>query len=172
MTPSASRLLTFAGATKLAVWAAALWGALRVTRLPGYWGHSICGLWGCGPPLQAIVGWHLAWVVVLAPLALGWGPLHSLPGYRLRRFGMALAIGGAALIVGVAIHERISWWPAVSPLQQSYYWQRVGFVIATNVDLPMLQLVVFGLIIDLRGRFVEAGPAPASHGWNADAPVG
>ena len=48
-------------------WALAAFGALSLANLPGEYGHSLCGPWGCLPPLQALAAMHLFWVVVLGP---------------------------------------------------------------------------------------------------------
>ena len=52
----------------MTLWSGLLFGSLSVANLPGDWGHGICGPWGCGPPMQALVACHFAWLVVLAPL--------------------------------------------------------------------------------------------------------
>ena len=51
-------------------WGLTLAGTLSIASLPGDWGNSICGAWGCGPPLQALVACHASWVVVLIPAGM------------------------------------------------------------------------------------------------------
>jgi hypothetical protein len=58
-------IITLKNGLKLSAWAAMLFAALSITNLPGNWGHSVCGVWGCGPPTQVLVGCHLAWFAVL-----------------------------------------------------------------------------------------------------------
>jgi hypothetical protein len=75
-------------------WGLTLAGTLSIASLPGDWGNSICGAWGCGPPLQALVACHASWVVVLIPA-----------GMSIRRFfvfGTQRRIATTALILGLA----------------------------------------------------------------------
>lgn len=39
----------------LLAWGLALFAALKLNDAPVDWGH-VCGPWGCGPPLKALVG--------------------------------------------------------------------------------------------------------------------
>lgn len=137
--PSPQRLLL------LAAWACGLWGSLQVARIQGDWGHALCGPWGCGPPLQALVACHLAWLVLLTPAAWvlfrGW---IASPRARWRVSGAA-ALVGLLMMLGVVVHERLVWLPKVEATTAGYFWQRCGFVMATSVDLPMVQLFLLGL---------------------------
>ncbi len=142
----------------LIVWATALYGALSVSNLAGDWGHSVCGPWGCGPPTQALVGCHLAWLVILAPLALSVGPMGNISAGNRLRIGQALIYVGLLLLSGIVAYQTLAWWPNVSEWQQRFFWQRLGFVIVTTVDVPMLQILVAGVTLVLRARF----PTPST----------
>jgi len=127
------------------IWGAALVGALSIADWPGNWGHGVCGLWGCGPPLQTLVACHLSWLVFLVPPAL-WGRvlLHA----RQRAIVGWLAIGGSAVgLLGVAVYEWMTWWIAASDWQREFFWNRVGFSIVTQIDLPFLELLVAGIVM-------------------------
>jgi hypothetical protein len=140
MSPSLSRAL---GA--IVVWGVVLWGALSIARLPGDWGHGVCGPWGCGPPLQALLACHLSWLVVLLPLA---GVLRLwLPCRQQRVLGMIVLVAGCVGLGGLVAYELTTWWPAVSEWQRHFFWQRIGFVIATQVDLPVIELILTGVCL-------------------------
>jgi len=120
------------------VWGLVLTGTLSIANWPGDWGHSICGAWGCGPPLQALLACHCSWLVVFVPVAL----------LLTRKVSIHTAIRGASVILAIillitttiAIHEYLTWKLQVSPWQQQYYWHRVGFVILTTIEVPLLEL--------------------------------
>ncbi len=146
------RVITLQSGLKLFAWAATLLAALSIANLPGEWGHSVCGAWGCGPPTQALVCCHLAWLVLLTPVALMVGPLNQVPTPSRHRLGKLLFLAAGLLILGVVVHQRVTWWPAASEWQRNFFWQRCGFVIVTSVDIPMLQLLTVGLVMSRRGR--------------------
>jgi hypothetical protein len=85
-------------------WASALLGSLSISRLPGDWGHGICGPWGCGPPLQSLVACHVSWLVVLGPATLLLASSRWLSTLVLRRVGATLAIVG---LIGLLYFSRL-----------------------------------------------------------------
>lgn len=115
------------------------------------WGHSICGAWGCGPPLQALLACHLAWLVILAPPGAVLVRSARVPAHILQRFGTLLCVLAVVFVTTLLVHQRIAWWPAVSEWQRGYFWQRRGFVIATMVDFSMAQVLLRGMYL-LLGR--------------------
>ncbi len=140
------------------IWAALLWGALSIRNLPGDWGHFLCGTWGCGPPLQALLACHLSWLLVLlAPVAA----IARSPGIHSRtkiRLGVGVALAGFIGLSGVVVHESVSWLPHAGEWQHRYFWHRCGFVIATAVDFPAIQALVCGIWLARRGRVRQMPP--------------
>ena len=128
----------------LAVWGAVLLGSLSVSRLPGDWGHGICGPWGCGPPLQSLVACHSAWLVALSAPVILVARSRCLSVHIVRRVGVALTILGSIGLLGVVIYQVIFWLPHTTEWQRPYFWHRCGFVVATSVDLPLVQLAGLG----------------------------
>ncbi len=136
----------------LLAWAVCLGATLSIANSPGDWGHSICGAWGCGPPLQALVSCHLSWFVVLTPLAIALGMTNRVSGATLHKIGASLCIASVAMLVAIVVHERMTWWPLVGEWQRGFFWQRCGFYVATMIDVPTVQLLVLGLYLFLRRR--------------------
>ncbi len=132
----------------LIVWGLALTGTLSIANWPGNWGHSVCGAWGCGPPLQALVACHASWLVVLIPVMARVRRITSFRTVRLAgAIGFSLAITCA---LGVVIHEYLTWYAQASEWQRPYFWHRVGFVIFTTVELPLLEIAGVSTVF-LRG---------------------
>lgn len=131
----------------LTIWSLVLVGALSIATQPGDWGHSICGAWGCGPPLQALIGCHLAWIVVLLPAGI-WLRFSLPNGYRSVIGWSALAISVLG-IVGLVCYEWITWWNVAKEFQREYFRERVMFSIATRIELPLIQLFFVGLLLVL-----------------------
>ncbi len=94
------------------------------------------------PPLQALVALHGLWLLVLLPFAVWaarkWQSLHlRLVGYALCAAGLM----GLAILIGP---ELVTWYATVPPAQQKYLVHRVLYVLATNTDAPVVQVVVAG----------------------------
>lgn len=136
----------------LAAWAASLAAALSIAQWPGDWGHGICGPWGCGPPLQALVACHLAWFVIVVPPSVAAHRSARVTPRTLRNIGVALCIVAALYIGAVVIDERMTWWPMASEWQQDYFWHRCGFVLVTTTDLPVVQVLVGGVYLITTGQ--------------------
>lgn len=120
------------------VWSSALWGALQIATLHTSWEHAACGAWGCGPPATALVSCHLAWLIGLAPFAIAgkWW----LPERWRRQLGITLAVLAAAIVVGIVLREATTWLPSANEFQRRVFVQRCLFVLATWIDIPLVQL--------------------------------
>lgn len=134
----------------LTLWGLTLAGTLSVARWPGNWGHSVCGVWGCGPPLQTLVACHVSWVVVLAPPALY---LLSRASQR-EAFARALSLTSivvlilaVTLVAIAAAHEYLTWYATASDFQKIYFCRRVGFVLITTVEVPLLEVAGLATIV-------------------------
>jgi hypothetical protein len=125
-------------------WGLAAFGALALGSLPGDFGHSLCGPWGCFPPIQALAAMHLFWVVVLLPL-IGWG-LAKGQSHQLRRAGGLLFFGAVLAIVAVAGRDLLAWLPSVPPEFQVYWARRALYTLVTLSDVPLVQVLLAGAI--------------------------
>lgn len=137
-------------ASGLIAWAAVLVATLSIANVPGHWGHSVCGPWGCGPPLQALVACHAAWIVVLLPPTLLLRRKLS-PGVRWKTGWIVLGLGLAGLIA-LGLSESLSWLNHADEWHRQYLPQRIGFKLVTLVDVPLVQLVVVAVALLARGR--------------------
>lgn len=127
-------------AKALIVWGAALFGTLQLQFLPISQEHGICGAWGCGPPVSALLACHLGWLVSLAgPAWLAGRILSTSWLIVLARAGLILGVGG---LMGVALHEALVWWPQATDWSRPYWPQRYFFELATLVDAPILQVLL------------------------------
>ena len=123
------------------VWLLGMWGSLRIHELDLHLGgHSVCGPWGCGPPLEALLGYHSFWLVLIGPIAIAIGA-YLAPSSR-RKLGLAvLGIGVVALAI-VAGGDTFRYWQSSG--SSAYLLQRFFFTMVTKVDLPMLQVIAVG----------------------------
>jgi hypothetical protein len=125
-------------------WGLAAYAALSLASLPGDFGESWCGVWGCLPPVQALAAMHLFWVVVLCPL-VGWGLTKGRP-HQLRRAGMLLFFAALAGIVVVVGRDLVVWLAAVTPAFRAYWARRALYTVVTLSDVPLLQGLLAGAI--------------------------
>jgi hypothetical protein len=98
--------------------------------------------------------------------------MRKWPRLPLWLVGQALtALGLVALVVLVG-RDLLTWYAAVSPDQQKYLAQRILYVLGTNTDLPVVQVLVAGVALRLaagrrqRGASrAGAAPRPAEGLW-------
>ncbi len=124
------------------VWLALAFVALSVGAVPYDVGESICGVWGCFPPLPALAAMHLLWCVVLGACvhaAHRWRPRILFP------LGILLASAGgitAAVLLGTDLHR---WLNQVHESNHSDWLRRVGYTLATATDVPIVQSLLASL---------------------------
>ncbi len=135
----------------LVPWAAALWGVSNLHQLTGAIGCSICGPWGCSGPTEALLAYHGAWLVALAPPAVLLG--LRLPPAAARRWGLRVLTAGLSGVVLLAAWGSIEWLLRVEPAYRQFWWRRGLFVLIDESDFPLIQLSVVGVVWLLASRF-------------------
>lgn len=128
----------------LVLWGTGMAAVLSLARWSGDWGHGVCGPWGCGPPTQALISCHLAWLVFLTPPAV---LLLRRTTHFQRRLGLFLILVAAVGLLSVVAYEWATWWPDAGEWQRAFFWQRCGFCIATAIDFPVLQTLAVGILL-------------------------
>ena len=57
----------------LLAWLLSIVASVSIGLIPGNLiGESLCGVWGCFPPVQALASLHLLWLVALMPPVWRW----------------------------------------------------------------------------------------------------
>ncbi len=128
----------------LILWGTGMAAVLSLAQWSGDWGHGVCGPWGCGPPTQALISCHLAWLVFLTPPAV---LLLRRTTHFQRRLGLFLILVAAVGLLSVVAYEWATWWPDAREWQRTFFWQRCGFCIATAIDFPVLQTLAIGILL-------------------------
>ena len=131
--------------------------------------YSICGPWGCGPTVAALLSAHGFWCLVAIPVT--WWAARSLNNRQLVRaggVGLGLACGGLIILAGQEALERAT--PA-RPVDPVYLIQRILFAWATTVQFPLFPLGLAGLILLILGRrrSRNLGSTVLDRGLNATA---
>ena len=142
----------------LVFWTAALYGTLQIHHVSDYFGHAICGAWGCGPPVAALAGYHLFWIVLLLPLAEF--ARRRLPASTSHRVGQALLLIAGLGIVLLVLLDGIEYFRQVQ--EERYIWQRAFFRVATFVELPLVPLSLSGLLLLHKERYNSDHPVSSS----------
>jgi hypothetical protein len=140
LSPTSRRL-----AWRLGLWGLASWLVLQLHDLSFAGKHSICGPWGCGPTIPALLAAHGFWLITLVPLAY-WARSTLAGSMRivLGRILLGLSTGG---IVSYLIWE-LAHWPLTEHAGLGKYTvQRCLFAMATLVEVPLIQGVIAGLIL-------------------------
>lgn len=143
--------------TATLVWAFALYATTQVHTLGVLTGHSICGPWGCAAATESLVGYHLFWLVLLAPLVTL--TCRALPRGSALRLSRGLAGVGAVAASAVVVGSAIAWLRDGGAVE--YALQRGLFVLAATPDAPLLQVALAGglgrLVVRRRAAAVQRG---------------
>lgn len=146
----------------LALWALALFGSLMLAQAPD-WGHSICGVWGCGPPTQVLTALHMAWFIFLTPIVAVVRATTNLTSLQKRNIAFAMIGGGISAVAVVVAYQYLVWLPAALEWQRPYFWHRSWFALITATDFPIIQAIALGIALLLpRGRSRQHKPLPAA----------
>ena len=132
-------------AARIALWGAALAGVLRISSMSLAADHGICGPWGCGPPLNALIACHGFWIVLLLPLAVMLVRHRS--ARTVRAVGLVSASVGIATLSIIAIWEWTHWYAIASDWQRGYLVHRYLFSIVTLVDAPVTEITLIGIAL-------------------------
>jgi hypothetical protein len=71
---------------------------------------------------------------------------------RLRVAGYALSAIALVALATLIGRELTTWYPAATPIQQKYFGQRILYVLGTNTDLPVLQILLAGIVLCVAAR--------------------
>ena len=137
-------------------WLAAAVAALAVAAVPYDISEPLCGVWGCFPPVPALVAIHLFWCVVLA------AGVHAVRAGRpglLRPLGVVLMLAAVATIA-IVVGNDLTRWLELPDKYRSLWPRRVGYVLATSTDIPLLQSLAAGGVCLLLARRHVLEPAP------------
>ncbi len=147
-------MLSLRNALLFGSWVLALGGALHIHELEGTLGHAICGPWGCGPPVAALIGYHAFWCLLVLPAALIlsvlWCPRAC------RHLGVGLLIVGIVGTVALLLIDGFN-----NSAAENYPLRWSLFRIVTFVDFPLVQLA-------LAGAWLRFGRSRMTHGEEAE----
>lgn len=129
----------------MAVWGTVIWGTSLVQNVQALNVHSICGPWGCAPPVGAMLGVHLFWIALLGPILVG--ACLLLPKGKGSLLANCLFWGGLLGAIGLVFWASTEW--LMDGLESQYAIRRGLFVLATSTDIPLLQVSLSGFVAKL-----------------------
>jgi len=127
------------------MWGLTLWGVLQLSNAPVLHSHSVCGVWGCGPPTNALLACHLGWLVFLLPvlpLTRSFGQQFPWTSRAVLSSFIVLSVFG---VLAVGLNDLIFWYPVASEAARGYFMRRWAFSMITQTDVPMLELFAVGI---------------------------
>ena len=140
----------------LPAWAGAMFGCLQLNQADLGLGHGICGAWGCGPKVEALLGFHGFTLLLIVPFAL-------LVGFVLTPVQRRIAgkfIVWAALLGIVVYMAQDGIRHAMAAKSTRYVFQRALFSVAVATDIPLVQTLIAGLVLRY-GRWKAVSPVSA-----------
>ena len=132
----------------VAGWLAAGLAALSLATISADFDESLCGVWGCVPPIAPMVAMHLFWCVVLG------AGVHALWRWRpglLRPVGAVLVLA-AGVTTAVVVGNDLSRWLDIADSYRAFWPRRVAYILATSTDLPLVQSLVAGFVCLILAR--------------------
>ena len=123
-------------------WACGLYGILNAESVlaPVIGGeHSICGAWGCGPPVESLIVWHIAVCWVLIPA--GRIAVRCCPVIRFNWVAMIAGLTLALLLIFVTV-DTLNWWQTASSFGRQFVLRRVLFATVAYSDVPVASLAI------------------------------
>lgn len=133
------------------VWVVALFGVLRIHHVSGTLTHSFCGVWGCGPPTEALISYHGFWFVLMLPPVIG--GIWYLPVEWLKTSGLVLFAIGALGVTAILSWAAYDWLANAADFQKQFVVNRCVLVLVSLIDLPVMQLGLYGAVLFVAGRF-------------------
>lgn len=112
-------------------------------------GHSICGPWGCGPPLSSLLVWHGFVTVLLVPSAII--AAKKRPDFAVRWAGPLMMVIGLAAATFVATNLSI-WWNSANDAARGYIFHRALFSLVAFTDAPIVPATLTTAIYWWLGR--------------------
>jgi hypothetical protein len=129
-------------------WLAAALVAVLIATVPYDPGESLCGSWGCFPPLPALVSMHALWFIALG--ASAWAVWRWVPAL-LRPLGLVLVLAAVAA-TAVLVSTDLTQWLSRMPDESRRFWpKRIGYRVFTLTDVPLVQALLVGAACAVRG---------------------
>ena len=130
-------------------WIASAFAAVSISMIPYDFDESICGVWGCFPPILALVSVHSLWLIALTGGV--WTLQRILPG-SVRPVGIAMVILASVGIAFLLGNDLPSWIAQTANYPEAFWFKRVAYLLATETGIPCVQSLVVGLWAIHKGR--------------------
>ena len=125
-----------------------MYGTLQLHHFEASFGHAICGPWGCGPPVMALVVYHAFWFLLIVRPAVAVSCL--LPAETAIRIGTLLGIAGLGALALLVVADSVRFWRTAQGSE--YLLQRGLFRLVTFVEFPLGPLGLAGIAIRQLGQ--------------------
>ena len=144
------------GKIVLTAWGLLIAGILRAEPAAGALsgsGHSICGPWGCGPPLSSLIVWHTFIAAVVVPASV-WAAFRY-PAFAAAAYRPVVAVVFGACLLFVVVNTAL-WWQTASEFGRQFLFQRMLFAVVAFTDAPVIPAAVAATAYGLLGRRTAA----------------
>jgi|SaaInlStandDraft_1057018.scaffolds.fasta_scaffold118423_2 hypothetical protein len=132
------------------IWFCAVTTVLSIRDIHGEWDHAVCGVWGCSPPIASVIACQGVWGLILFPVSHWLSNRYSARVTRIT----ALTVLGTAIIAFaiIVIYEIFHWFLFVAPASRKYFGHRIALATFTQVDFPVVMLLLSGLYLRWRAK--------------------
>jgi hypothetical protein len=136
----------------LLIWMLLLGGLLRSEPLwQQVFGaeHSICGVWGCGPPISSLLVWQGSIAVLLIPAAVIMATQFPLLAWRWGKTVLTVTLAAAGLFLLI---NTVNWWQGTSALARGFVIRRILFATVSFTDTPVVPCGIAAAVFWWLGR--------------------
>jgi len=127
------------------IWGTAALAVLQLRNWTGPWDHLMCGVWGCAPPLAAMVSCHCIWALALFPAAVAIRKYVSAEHGRVTAISLMLI--AICMIIGMISYEFVTWYLPARESIKPFFLRRLGIAVLGQVDIPAFELFFCGLLL-------------------------
>jgi hypothetical protein len=136
-------------ALDLGIWGILTYAVLGLRNIPMNVGESLCGVWGCFPPLESLLAYHAFCLMLAVPPI--WLLVRSCMPRTLTWIGMGLIFLAFVGIGAVTGHEAVAWLGIVPSDYRQFFLRRILYVITTNPEIPLIPALLSGAVCWIGG---------------------
>ena len=120
-------------------------GVSSLSEIESEFDNKLCGVWGCSPPVAAVLSVHALWGMVFVPASLF---VRFKFSKRIGRItGLTTILIALTALVAIVIYEDFHWYTFVSLESRIYFGRRIALALFTQTDFPVIVLLLAGILL-------------------------
>jgi hypothetical protein len=130
-------------AVDLGIWGLLTYAVLGLRNIRMGMDESLCGVWGCLPPLEALIAYHGFCLMLAVPPV--WLLFQNCSPDKLACAGKALIVLAFTAVAIITGYETITWLRLVPSGYRQFFLQRIMYVMAVHPEIPVIPVLLSGM---------------------------